>query len=357
VPVDESGFMRAAVLQATRRVEVVDVATPEVDGEVSIRIEASGICGSDLHAVHGRHPFRRPPVILGHEGAGTVTRVPSADCQVRPGDRVAIMPSVSCWRCRYCEAGQPQLCPDKRVPGKGVPGEGWTGLLAEYTTAPARVLYPLSDSVSMTEGAMIEPVAVAWRATRGADLIPGQSVAILGAGAIGTLIARVCQLHGAGPLMISDVKEYNLSFARGLDVEATDELAVVDAARDDVVAAGAAVSGGDGFDAVIVASGHPSCLDEALSLCRPAGTVVVLPMFGGALAANFNPLVLKEIRLQGSTTYTPDDFRAAAGLVNSRRLDVRQFITQVAPLGEAPRVFAAIEDGLEYMKIQFDPSR
>ncbi|HSZ43458.1 MAG TPA: alcohol dehydrogenase catalytic domain-containing protein [Trebonia sp.] len=339
--------MRAAVLQAPRRVEVMEVATPESAGEVSIRIEATGICGSDLHAVHGRHPFRHPPVILGHEGAGTVVRVPSADCPVRPGDRVAIMPSVSCWRCRRCEAGQPQLCPHKRVPGKG-----WTGLLAEYTTAPARVLYPLADAIGMAEGAMIEPAAVAWRATRGAGIVPGRSVAVLGAGAIGALIAKVCQLHGAGPLMISDVKDYNLAFARGLGATA-----VVNAAREDVVAAGTAVSGDDGFDAVIVASGHASCLDEALSLCRPGGTVVVLPMFGGALAADFNRLVLKEIRLQGSTTYTPGDFRAAAELVNTRRLDVRPFVTQVAPLSQVPDIFASIEDGLEYMKIQFDPSR
>jgi 2-desacetyl-2-hydroxyethyl bacteriochlorophyllide A dehydrogenase len=339
--------MRAALLQAPYRVEIVDVAMPTSPDEVTVRLDASGICGSDLHAVHGDHPFREPPVVLGHEAAGTVLDVPAGDCPVRPGDRVAIMPSVSCWRCRQCEAGRPQLCAHKRVPGRG-----WTGLLAEYTTAPARVLYPLAEAVDMTEGAMIEPVAVAWRATRSAGVATGDSVAVLGAGAIGTLIAGVCRLHGAGPLMISDVKEYNLGFARGLDVSA-----VVNAAEEDVVSAGAKVAGGDGFDAVIVASGHRSCVDEALALCRPGGVVVVLPMFGRPLPIGLNPLVLKEIRVQGSTTYTPADFGAAAELVNTRRLDVRPFITRVEPLGEAPDVFASLETGADYIKIQFDPRR
>jgi L-iditol 2-dehydrogenase len=338
--------MRAAVLRADLRVEITQVELPNAPGEVTIRIEATGICGSDLHAVHGEHPFRSPPVILGHEAAGTVVQAPP-NCRFAVGELVAIMPSVSCWACRQCEAGRSHLCPHKRVPGKG-----WPGLLAEYTTAPPRALYPLADGISASEGAMVEPVAVACRAVRASGVRSGDSVAVLGAGAIGSLVASVCQRHGVGTLLVSDVKDYNLEFARGLGVPV-----VVNAVTNDVVSVGRKATDEDGFDAVIVASGHRSCLDEALALCRPNGVVVVLPLFGAPVPIGLNPLVLREVRVHGSTTYTPADFRTATNLVNSRRLDVRSFVTRFEPLGRAPEVFAAIEDGLDYMKIQFDPSR
>ncbi|MFI6830295.1 zinc-binding dehydrogenase [Kribbella sp. NPDC050241] len=333
--------MRAAVLEAPRQVSVSEVPDPDVGGDVLLRMRAVGLCGSDLHTWLGHHPFRKPPVVLGHEGAGEV--VASGDSRFGIGDRVAVLPALSCWECTRCEAGNPHLCVHKRVPGSG-----WPGMLSEYFVAPARVLVPLSDEIGYDEGAMIEPVAVAWHSTSGVRA--GDAVAVLGGGAIGALAAAVSRQRGARAVLVSDIKQHNRDFLASQGVDA-----VVDPS--DLEVAGAEVSGGDGFDVVVVASGHPSCLAEALALCRPRGQVVLLPMFGAALTVDLNPVVLKEVTIQGSTIYTPADFAAAARLVNHRVLDVRPYITSVVGLGEVPGVLEAIDAGSDHVKTQIDPTR
>lgn len=197
---------------------------------------------------------------------------------------------------------------------------------------------------------MIEPVAVAWHATASGQVAAGDSVAVLGGGAVGCLVAAVSRYRGAGTVLVSDIKQHNRDFLRTRGVEH-----VVDPA--DLFATGAEVTGGEGFDVVVIASGHPGCLAEALSLCRPRGRIVLLPMFAGPLTVDLNPVVLKEVTIQGSTIYTPADFRVAAALVNQRRIDVRPYITEVVPLDRAPDVLAAIDSGADHLKTQIDPSR
>ena len=339
--------MRAALLQQPRQVSVVEVDTPDPDQEILLRMRAVGLCGSDLHTWRGDHPFRKPPVVLGHEGAGEIVSVPPGETRFGVGDRVAVLPALSCWDCTRCETGQPHLCAHKRVPGGG-----WPGMLSEYFAAPARVLIPLADGIGFDEGAMIEPVAVAWHSTGSGGITACESVAVLGGGAIGSLVAAVSRLRGAGTVLVSDIKQHNRDFliARGVDH-------VVDPLTADLVRAGAEATGGEGFDVVMVASGHPGCLEEALSLCRPRGRVVLLPMFAGPLTVDLNPVVLKEVTIQGSTIYTPADFRAAAALVNQRLLDVRPYITDVVGLDRAPEVLVAIDAGADHLKIQIDPAR
>lgn len=337
--------MRAALLQQPRQVSVVEIDDPAPDHGILLRMRAVGLCGSDLHTWRGDHPFRKPPVVLGHEGAGEVVSVPPGETRFGVGDRVAVLPALSCWECTRCEAGLAHLCAHKRVPGGG-----WPGMLSEYYAAPARVLVPLSDKIGFDEGAMIEPVAVAWHSTGSGGITAGESVAVLGGGAIGSLVAAVSRLRGASPVLVSDLKQHNREFLQSQGVDH-----VVDPLG--LLAAGAEITGGEGFDVVVVASGHPRCLEEALSLCRPRGRVVLLPMFAGPLTADLNPVVLKEITIQGSTIYTPADFRAAAELVNQRVLDVRPYITDVVGLDEVPAVLTAIDAGVEHLKIQIDPTR
>lgn len=339
--------MRAGLLGAIGRIEITELELPAVGpDEALVELRSVGICGSDMHAYRGHHPFRKPPVILGHEGAGRIVR-PVPGGRLPEGTRVAIMPVQSCWRCPHCEDGLSHLCPHKRVPGAG-----WQGLMAEYVPAPERVLYVLPDEIGYDEGAMIEPVAVAWHTVRVAAVAPGQSVAVLGAGAIGVLVAAVCRLHRVSTLVVSDIREHSLKVAAELT-----GAHVVDAAREDVVATGRRLRDGQGFDVVVIASGHPSCLDEAIALCRPRGTVVVLPMFGGSITAGLNPVVLNELVIKGSTIYTPADFRAAADAVCGRRLDVRPLLSTMVPLSEAPAAFAALDGVNDVIKLQIDPTR
>jgi L-iditol 2-dehydrogenase len=311
---------------------------------VLLRMRAVGLCGSDLHTWRDHHPFRKPPVVLGHEGAGEV--VSSADPAFSVGDRVAVLPALSCRECTRCEAGHPHLCVAKRVPGGG-----WPGMLSEYFAAPARVLVPLGDEIGYGEGALIEPLAVAWHCTGEGAVNGGDSVAVLGGGPIGSLVAAVSRIRGASTVLVSDVKAYNREFLGRQGIPQA-----IDPLETDLLSAGAALTG-DGFDVVVVASGHPGCLAEALALCRPRGRVVLLPMFAGPLTVDLNPAVLKEIRIQGSTIYTPADFRAAARLINDRVLDARPYITETVALDRTPQVLTAIDAGADHLKIQIDPTR
>ncbi|MFI6676574.1 zinc-binding dehydrogenase [Kribbella sp. NPDC050470] len=341
--------MRAAVLEEPRRVVVADVPDPAPADGVLLRMHAVGLCGSDLHTWRGHHPFRKPPVVLGHEGAGEV--VASSDPGFRVGDRVAVLPALSCWECARCEAGHPHLCAGKRVPGGG-----WPGMLSEYFAAPGRVLVPLADEVGYDEGALIEPLAVAWHCTWGVEA--GSSVAVLGGGPIGSLVAAVSRIRGASTVLVTDVKAYNREFLVQQGVPHVVDPSAVDLTGGHFSAAAVGADpAGDGFDVVVVASGHPSCLAEAFALCRPRGRVVLLPMFAGPLSVDLNPVVLKEVTVQGSTIYTPADFRHAARLINDRVLDVRPYITSSVPLAETPEVLTAMDAGIDHLKIQIEPTR
>ncbi len=340
--------MRAAVLRAVGRIGVEEVDEPAPGaGEALVEMRAVGLCGSDLAAFRGRHPFRSAPVVLGHEGAGRVVRA-APGARHPAGLRVAIMPLLSCWECPRCESGLAHLCARRRVPGAG-----WEGMLGGYVPVPERALFPLAERLSWGEGALIEPAAVAWHTTRMASVGPGQRVAVLGAGPIGALVAAVCRLHHVEELLVSDVREDRLAVARGMA-----DCHTVDAGREEVVGAALARCGADGFDTVVVASGHPSCLDEALALCRPRGTVVLLPMFGAPVAADLNPVVLREIVVRGATVYTPGDFRAAAAAVNDGTLDVRPLLAgEPLPLADTQTAFDELARGAGSMKILVDPSR
>ncbi|WP_349693443.1 alcohol dehydrogenase catalytic domain-containing protein [Actinopolymorpha sp. B11F2] len=309
-------------------------------------MRAVGICGSDRHAFRGVHPFRHPPVVLGHEGAGRIVAQAGPGGRLRKGDRVAIMPVLSCWECCHCEGGLPHLCERKRVPGMG-----WQGMLAEYLVAPERVLFPLAPEISYGEGAMIEPVAVAWHTIGIGGVSHGQSLAVLGAGSIGTLVACVGRLHHVGTLLVSDVKDANLRTARDLTRAHT-----CNTSRTDVVSEGMELTCGTGFDTVVIASGHDSCMNEALALCRPRGTIVVLPMFERPLAVNLNPAVLREVVIRGSTIYLPSDFRAAVDLIARRELDVRPLLEDVVPLDRTQAAFELLESDASVGKMVIDPA-
>ncbi|MGA9834036.1 MAG: alcohol dehydrogenase catalytic domain-containing protein, partial [Trebonia sp.] len=193
--------MKAVKLQAPRLASVVEEPAPVAGpGEVVIRIDATGLCGSDLSTWLGHHPFRRPPVVLGHEAAGTVVAVAPDVTSIAPGTRVALCPLIACGRCASCRRGQENLCLDRRVPGVG-----WGGTYADFVTAPADRAFPVPDSVSMTAAALIEPAAVALRACRRAGLGQGTRLGVLGAGGIGTICALVADHLGAGQIVVTDV--------------------------------------------------------------------------------------------------------------------------------------------------------
>jgi 2-desacetyl-2-hydroxyethyl bacteriochlorophyllide A dehydrogenase len=334
--------MRAVVLTDVETIEVQDIEAPDHGpDEVLIRVGAGGICGSDIHAYRGHHPFRRPPVVMGHEAAGEVVAVGSGVTDLQPGDRVAVEPQIACMSCSLCLAGLTNLCQRARRPGFG-----WGGTFAEYMMAPRRVVYRLGPDTPFELGALVEPAAVAMRAFRRGDVRLGDRVAVLGAGPIGGLIAHISQRAHPGALMVSDVKPFNLRFVASLGIEDA-----VNAGEDDVVEAGRELTGGDGFDVVFVTSPNDSGLVDAVQLARPGGRIVQVAIYGRQIPFDATQAVLREVEVRGSLTYSPDDFRLTTQMISDGSLDAAAFITHRYPLDDAAAAFSDIAGGMDHVKV------
>lgn len=338
--------MKAVYLAEAHSIAVKEVDEPVVGpSDVLLNLRSGGICGSDVHVYTGHHPFRKPPVVLGHEVAGDVLQIGADVTRLTVGDRVAVEPQISCGTCDFCAQGFSNLCSCKRVVGVH-----WPGMFSERIAAPEKVLYKLVSSTTYEEGAIIEPTAVAYRAFRTAEVGLGQTVAVLGVGAIGSLVALLCHAAHVDQLLVTDVKEYNLDLMRRLT-----ECHAVNVARDSLTEAARRVTDGAGFDAVIVTSGTRSSFREALQLCRPRGIVAIISLYADEVSADLNLLVTREIQVRGSLTYTQKDFRDATALINSKTLDVTPLITDRVGIEEAPRIFHDIvAEGLDHVKVMLD---
>ena len=338
--------VQAVLLTAPEQSELTEIAEPVAGaGEAVVRVEATGLCGSDISTWQGHHPFRRPPVVLGHEVAGTVVTVGADVDTTLIGRRVALCPLIPCGQCSSCRRGATNLCTARRVPGVG-----WGGTYAELIVAPAALLYPVGDHVSAAQAALIEPAAVALRAVRRAGVTAGSRVAVQGAGGIGSLCAKIARICGATVVLVSDVQSAKLARLAAAEPGITTALAGADQAE----AAGRLV-GDEGFDAVLVTAAAPGLVSGALGLARAGGTVVVVALHGADIAVNIDAAVVREVDVRGSYVYDARDFADATELVSSGVLAVDDLVTHTLPLSEAPATFDRIAAGLDYTKIVFVP--
>lgn len=311
--------------------------------EVLVAVEYSGICGSDLHYWrHGAigHFVVRHPLVLGHESSGTVVQVGDRVDQLVPGDRVALEPGYPCRRCRHCLAGSYNLCRD--IVFAATPPHD--GTLTGFWSAPADFCHKLPDAVSLREGAMIEPLAVAVHLIRQAALAPGQSVAIMGAGPVGLLSAAVAKAHGASTILCLDLVSSKLDLAA--ELAATSVYLAREIPSDEQATAIKTQAGlSDGFDAVIEASGAESCIQTGLHLVRPGGIYVQGGMGRSDVSVPIMTLCINEITAKGSFRYGPGDFRLAIELVASGKVHLERLISKVVPFRQAEEAFRLAGEG------------
>jgi L-iditol 2-dehydrogenase len=332
--------MKAVVLADVGKIEVRNIEEPACHerDDVLIRVGAGGICGSDMHAFHGRHPFRKPPVTMGHEAAGEVVAVGRDVTRVKVGDRVAVEPQIACMRCSLCLRGLSNLCQDVRRPGLG-----WEGTFAELMTAPERVVYRLGPDTPFEVGALVEPAAVSLRAFRRGEVRMGDRVAVLGAGPIG---AHIAQRARVGALLVTDIKDFNLAFMHRIGIADA-----VDPRRVDMLEQGRAMTEGEGFDVVFVTSPNDDGITDAIGLARPGGRVVQVAIYGRPVPVDATQAVLREVELRATLTYSPDDFRLTTAMIRDGQLDAQAFITQRYPMWDADSAFEDIAGGMNHVKV------
>jgi L-iditol 2-dehydrogenase len=303
-------------------------------GEILIRVEAVGLCGSDLHwfeegSIGGR-PLARPTA-PGHELAG----------KTEDGRRVAVDPAIPCEACPQCREGHPNLCPTVRFAGHGEVD----GALREWIAWPERCVFPLPDTLSAADGAMLEPLGVALHAVDLAHLRPGMTVGVFGCGPIGLLAVQAARVAGANRVLATDLpsRPHRLEAARALGAEAVP----ADAGREGATLL--ELTGGHGLDAAIEAAGDDDAVAAAVGAVRPGARVVLAGIPAGdqtsfpAAPARRKGLTLALSRRMKHTYPRATDL-ATRGLV-----DLRSLVTHRFPLAEADAAFAsaASREGLK----------
>lgn len=308
-----------------------------------IAIKYTGICGSDVHFwVEGRlGPFIvESPLVLGHEASGTVITTGTSVTTLVPGDRVAIEPGTPCRRCSTCLSGNYHLC--NKMKFAATPNND--GTLTGYYTAPEDFCYKLPSHITLQEGALIEPLAVAVHIIKQAGIVPGQNVLIMGAGPVGLLCCAVAKCFGATKIVAVDIQPARLEFAKTYAATHTFAPAKV-AAEENAQNLLESCELGDGADAVIDASGAESSIQCSLYAVRRGGTFVQGGMGKSDINFPIMALCMKEVTAKGSFRYKSGDYKLAIELVISGRVDVKRLITSTVVFEDAEEAFRNVKAG------------
>lgn len=341
--------MRVAVYYRNNDVRIEDRPVPGIGpGEILVRVEASGICGSD---VMEWYRIKKAPLVLGHEVAGTVTEAGRGVEKFAKGDRVVVSHHVPCNTCRWCLNGHHAVCDTLRKTNFDPGG------FSEYIRVPAvnvdRGVFPLPEGMSFEEGSLVEPLGCAVRALRLAGFQPGQSVLTLGAGVSGLLFVVLARALGAGRILATDVNEYRMSAAKMLGADAAIN------AGTNVPEEVRRVNGGRLADLVIVCTGHPSAAAQAWQSVERGGTIIFFaPTTAGAeVTIPVNDLWKNEVTILTSYAAAPGDLAEAMELIASHRVPVTDLITHRLSLGETGRGFQLVAGAGESLKVIIEPQR
>lgn len=322
--------MKALVYVAPERMEIQQVPEPAARaGEVLLGVSAAGVCGSDLHGFLGHSERRKPGLVMGHEAVATILELGAAVEGWRRGQRVSFNPLVTCGTCRACLEGRQNLCPTWTIFGM----DRLHGTYAERVAVPARQLTSVSEGLGENEAVLAEPMAVVIHAFRvGLAGTTPRAMAIVGAGAIGSLSLVLAKLRGIPRVCVVDVNAARLEVARRLGADL-----VLDAAREDLAAAVRDWASG-GADAVVEAVGTASTRRSAVALAGKGARLILL-----GLAENESPLpwidvTRNEQSFFTSFAYAPRDFHDSIDLLESGRVDIRAF-TETRPLDDGQAGF------------------
>ena len=342
--------MRAAVYYSNRDVRIEEVPAPSAGtGEIVIRIEASGVCGSDVMEWY-RAP--RAPLVLGHEVAGEVVEVGEGVAAFAEGDRVVTTHHVPCGACRYCLSDRHPYCETLRTTHFDPGG------FCERVRVPAihveRGTLRIPDGVSFEAASFVEPLACAVRALRVARFERGHTVAVLGSGISGALFLQLTRALGARRILATDVHPFRLDAALRLGADAA-----MGAASENVPARIRELNEGRGADTVIVTTAAPEAIAQGFRSADRGGTVLLFALAppGRTLAFPLYDLWRDGVSIVHSYAGPPADMRAALDLIAARRVDVAATITHRLPLAETGRAFALVEAAAESLKVLVEPQR
>jgi L-iditol 2-dehydrogenase len=325
--------MKALLLTKYRSLEIADLPEP-VPGpdEVLIRVAACGICGSDVHGYDGSSGRRIPPIVMGHEAAGTIAALGAEVTNLAQGDRVTFDSTIYCGACGPCSRGEVNLCDNRQVLGVSCGDYRRAGAFAEFVLVPARIVYRLPDALSFEEAALLEAVSVAIHAVSLVPIVPDSSALVIGAGTIGLLVMQALHAAGCSRVFITDVDPSRLKLAQELGATAA-------------VAAGVELArllseqtAGVGVDISVEAVGSNPTVNAAIESVRKGGSVVLVGNISPEVTLPLQKVVTRQLRLQGSCA-SAGEYPRAIELMSTGAIQVKRMISAIAPLEDGPQWF------------------
>jgi (R,R)-butanediol dehydrogenase / meso-butanediol dehydrogenase / diacetyl reductase len=334
--------VRAAVYTGAGRLAVHAVPRrPPGPGEVVIEVAYTGICGTDLHVLHGDMDARvGDRAVLGHEMSGLVADVGPGVQGWVPGDVVTVLPVRPCGDCVTCRAGHSHVCPRLRFLGIDADGS-----MQSRWTVPADALVAVPPGVALTEAAMVEPVAVAVHDVRRGGVRPGETALVVGGGPVGLLIALVSRRAGAD-VVVLEPNPHRRRVAEALGLRAVDPGGADGTVQD--------WTAGAGVDLAFEVSGAQSGMDAAVGALSPRGRLVLVAIHGSPRSVDLHRFFWRELTLLGARLYERRDFEEAVALVAAGELPLAALLTGVVPLERVKEAFDALSGGDAVMKVLVD---
>ncbi|WHH56803.1 NAD(P)-dependent alcohol dehydrogenase [Petroclostridium sp. X23] len=325
---------RAVYMTGLNKMEIREIEVPiPKEKEVLVKLEYVGICGSDVHYLeHGRIGdfIVNGDFILGHECAGTIAAVGSGVKNLKVGDKVALEPGCTCGQCEFCKTGRYNLCPDVEF----LATPPYDGCLMNYIAFPENMAFKLPDNVSTKEGALVEPLAVGLHAAAQGGVKLGDKVVILGAGCIGLVTLLACKAFGATNVIVVDVIEKRLEYAKKLGASC-----VVNAKNENVLDKIAELTGGNGADKVIETAGSEITIKQTPYLAKRGGTIVLVGLASkDIIEFDFMQIMAKEVEIKSVFRYR-NLYPAAIGAIADGKIDVSGIVTHEFDFKDSKKAF------------------
>ncbi|KKN35925.1 hypothetical protein LCGC14_0778750 [marine sediment metagenome] len=322
-------------MTAPGKIEFKEIPIPKLnENEVLIKIMRIGVCGSDIHVYHGKHPYTQYPITQGHEVSGKIERIGSKVQGFKLNDKVTIQPQVVCEHCYQCTHGNYHVCDDLRVMGFQT-----TGTASEFFAVNSDKLIKLPNEMTYEEGAMIEPCAVAVHAVLKGENVSGFNVLVLGAGPIGNLVGQTAKALGAKSVMITDLSDYRLGKAKDVGIEFT-----INPLKQTLSEEILKSFGSNKADLIIECVGVNDTIDAAINNARKGTDIIVVGVFGENPTINLGFIQDRELRLIGNIMYQTEDYLKAIELIQSKKINLKPLMSTHFPFMDYIKAYEYIEE-------------
>ncbi|MBQ9324776.1 MAG: alcohol dehydrogenase catalytic domain-containing protein [Clostridia bacterium] len=342
--------MLQQVMTAPGQIMFVEKEMPQPGpGEVLLKIMKIGVCGSDIHVYHGKHPFTSYPVTQGHEVSARIEKVGEGVTDLRLGQKVTVEPQVVCGTCYPCRHGKYNLCEKLKVMGFQT-----TGMASEYFAVDAGKVTPVPESMTYNETAMLEPLAVTVHAAKRAGTVRDRDMVVLGAGPIGILLMQTLKAMGARRVMITDISDYRLALAERVGADKA-----VNTARTDFAEALEDFFGPDKADVIYDCAGNDVTMGDAIRCARKGSTIILVAVFAGMANCDLAVLNDHELDLNTSMMYRHEDYLEAIALVASGKVQLQPLMTRHFAFRDYLAAYQYIDENREQVMkvlIDVDPS-